>query len=703
MTSMSRLRQFAKAKLVHAAELVLKTGVPPRALGPLTRFAAVRGLDINGLAKCEPRPIDIDVVLARQPRERADVDNPLCSIVIPVFNKAEYTRQCIESLIREVRPGETEIIVVDNASTDDTAEVLRTFGDAVRVITNEENLFFVRGCNAGAARARGKYLVFLNNDTVVLPGWLDHLVWTIERDDTIGAVGSMFLYPDGRVQEAGSIIWRNGGADHYGGGGSPLSRKVSYARDVDYCSGASLLVRRHLFEQRGGFDEFYSPGYYEDVDLCFAIRDLGYRVVYQPTSRIVHFEGVTSGTDLSAGMKKFQTINQGKFRRKWGEILEREHYDRTKKNIDAAANRKHSSATYLVFDEKLPRPDRDAGSLRMLHILEVLARLGRVIFVPVFGDMDRSAEELLWKRGIETAGMPFWHRYAGAKTRAAILSRPSVADLLIEKVRRLNPKGAIVYDMVDVHFLRLTREMTTTSEPTLAKAASEAESVEMDCARRADVTWCATVADQGVMLEKAPYLNTVVVPTIHVPRANTQPFAMRSGLLFVGNMSHRPNRDGVLYFLRHVLPLLRRSLPDAVIRIVGSGADNEITAFASADVHVLGHVADLEPIIDGARVFVAPLRFGAGSKGKIGECMAAGLPVVTSSIGAEGMGLIHRRNAMIADEPQNFADAIHELYKNESLWQQIADNARSHVAKTFSPDAVGDVIRRSVQTKGPGC
>jgi cellulose synthase/poly-beta-1,6-N-acetylglucosamine synthase-like glycosyltransferase len=208
--------------------------------------------------------------------DAAQIDRtPRASIIIPVFNKAEFTFQCLRSLLREVDLNETEIIVVNNASTDETAELLARFGKLIHVINNEENRGFVDACNQGADVARGRHLVFLNNDAVVLTGWLDELIQTIETDETIGAVGSLFLYPDGRVQEAGAILWRDGSAFHYGWGGAADDPRFSFARDVDYCSGASLLVRRDLFQQLGGFDRRYAPAYYEDADICFGVRSLG--------------------------------------------------------------------------------------------------------------------------------------------------------------------------------------------------------------------------------------------------------------------------------------------------------------------------------------------------------------------------------------------------------------------------------------------
>ena len=303
---------------------------------------------------------------------RVDGEPPRTSIIIPVFNQAEYTFQCLRSLLREIDFGRDEVIVVDNASTDETRRVLAHFGQLVRVVSNEENRGFVEACNRGAAAARGRYLVFLNNDTEVLPGWLRHLVETVERDETIGAVGSMFLYPDGRVQEAGAGVWQSGEAFHYGWGASPDDRRYNFARDVDYCSGASLLIRKSLFDRLGGFDRRYAPAYYEDADLCFGVRSLGQRVVYQPASKLVHHEGGTAGTDTSTGFKHYQIVNRGKFVEKWRDTLVREHLPKSAANLGRAADRRRGPAL-IVFDERVPTPDRDAGSARMFVILKSLS------------------------------------------------------------------------------------------------------------------------------------------------------------------------------------------------------------------------------------------------------------------------------------------------------------------------------------------
>jgi GT2 family glycosyltransferase len=623
------------------------------------------------------------------------------SIIIPVFNKAEFTFQCIRSLLQEIDFSENEVIVIDNASTDQTEAVLAHFANLVRVILNEENRGFVDACNQGAAAARGKYLVFLNNDTKVLPGWLDNLVETIEANFENGAVGSMFLYPDGSIQEAGSIVWKNGGAHHYGWGASPDDRRFNFAREVDYCSAASLLIKKELFQSLGGFDQRFAPAYYEDVDLCFGVRSLGYKVIYQPMSRLVHYEGVTAGSDTTKGYKQFQIINREKFLEKWRAVLERDHLTKNERHLIRASNRNRDRPRIVVFDERVPSPDRDAGSLRMFLILKTLAKWCHMIFVPFNRPQSVEYEHALWKEGIETADAEDYRGLLqNENVKAAIVSRPGIAEAFIPRIRRVNPKAGIVFDMVDTHFLRLQREHEISGEAATLAEAERYRKLERKLAQLSDIVWSASADDKEVMAREVPGKRIEVVPTIHELRERGKPFEDREGLLFIGNLAHRPNADAVLFFMREVYPRLRQKLRGVRLDIIGDFGSDAIAAYNSEEVRVRGYVPDVEPYLRDARVFIAPLRFGAGIKGKVGEAMAHGIPVVTTSIGAEGFGLTHEFDVMIADDPESFATAIWQLYSDKELWQRVADNGRLRIEQYFTPEVIAKTINNSIKEMG---
>ena len=675
-------------------------------------LAAVHGLDINREwnVRATPKPLAAESWGARDFLFLLDAVNgaqatgatesaasPRTSIIIPVFNKVEYTFQCLRSLLREIDFNETEIIVVNNASSDETGEVLARFGALVRVIDNEENRGFVEACNQGAAAARGRFLVFLNNDTRVLEGWLKHLVETVEGNEHVGAVGSMLLYPDGLIQEAGAIVWRTGEAFHYGWGAPSDDRRYTFAREVDYCSGASLLVRKDIFERLGGFDRRFAPAYYEDADLCFGVRALGYKVVYQPLSRLIHDEGATAGTDTQAGFKRFQTINREKFFDKWREVLAREHFDDDPAHLAQAANRKRAPHV-IVFDDRIPAPDRDAGGARMAFILKALAEWSRPVFVSVGKRARPEYERLLWKEGIETASATDYPRLIKERDFcAAILSRPAVAETMLPLIRRADRRIKIVFDTVDIHFVRLEREFAVSGEARVAADAARYRKLETSLARRSDLVWCTSIEDKQAIAREAGGVDTAIIPTIHRLHGRGLPFDERRDLIFIGNFQHNPNADAVQHFVKEIYPLIRQSIPELKFRIVGDHPPPEIRAAESEAVEALGYVPNIDRLFHESRVFVAPIRFGAGVKGKIGEALAYGLPVVTTSIGAEGIGLRHAEQALIADTPEDFAAAVVRLYRDKDLWTRLAESGYHHLEQHFSPEVVGAVINDSIK------
>ena len=640
----------------------------------------------------------MDAVAGRKDRQ-PDPDRPITtSIILLCYNKIDLTFQCLRSLLREVNLAETEIIVVNNASTDETKEVLALFDGFIRVLNNDENVGFVHGNNRGAALARGKYLVFINNDTVVLPGWLDEMVKTAEDDPQVGVVGPMFIYPDWTIQEAGGIVWRNADAHHYGWGRSPDDPRFNFAREVDYITGASLFIRKELWDELGGFDTRYAPIYYEDTDICFGVRALGFKVLYQPLSRILHFEGATTGTDTNTGTKRFQVINRKKFHEKWREVLERDHFVPGDVRIERAANRK-AGARVLVFDDRFPTPDRDAGSARMALILKSLARTGQCTFISLGKLRQPEFERQLKGEGVEIAPVIDYKRLLKERRfDVALLSRPDVAGGLLNSIKRTAPRIKTIFDTVDIAFVRLEREFQLTGDKETAREARRYKRLEKRLARSCDQVWCVTAEDQAALAGEAPGARFAIIPTIHPLQDRGKSFDEREGLVFIGNYLHRPNVDAVHYFMREVYPAVRKTLPGVRLFIVGDNAPPEFAEYASDEVTVTGYLGDVGPLFESCRIFIAPLRFGSGIKGKIGQALSYGLPVVTTSVGAEGMSLENRREALIANEANEFAAGVIDIYNDGALWQQLSDNGYRHVARHFAPEVVEEKIRAAIDT-----
>jgi O-antigen biosynthesis protein len=249
---------------------------------------------------------------------------PLVSIIVPVHNQLEFTLRCLMAMAAWPSRASAEVIVCDDGSDDDTPAVVGALG-GIRYLRNEQNLGFLRTCNRAAGEARGSYLVFLNNDTQVQEGWLDAMLALFEADARTGLVGARLVFPDGLLQEAGGIVWRDGSGHHVGRYDDPLKPEYNQVREVDYCSGACLMIETALFRQLGGFDERYAPAYYEDTDLAFRVRQAGRKVLYQPQAVVVHHEGASHGTDIRRGVKAHQVVNQERFRERWRKVLEQFH------------------------------------------------------------------------------------------------------------------------------------------------------------------------------------------------------------------------------------------------------------------------------------------------------------------------------------------------------------------------------------------
>lgn len=210
------------------------------------------------------------------------------SIVVVLHNRAELTLRCLTSLAAQRIAG-FELIIADNGSTDRTAALLARISGAV-VIRNKENLGYLLAVNAAAARARGAALLLLNNDTVLLPGALQRALAVLAGDPGIGAVGGRVLFPNGRLQEAGSFLWRNASGGPFGLFANPDRPQFNVPRDADYVSGAFLMTRTSIFQALGGFDTSFAPAYYEETDYCFRLRATGYRCVYDPGISLIHLQ-----------------------------------------------------------------------------------------------------------------------------------------------------------------------------------------------------------------------------------------------------------------------------------------------------------------------------------------------------------------------------------------------------------------------------
>ncbi len=631
-------------------------------------------------------------------------DNPLVSVIIPVYGKIEYTLYCLASIASNPPQAAFELIIIDDCSPDNSIEVLGNI-KGIRLIQNEQNQGFIRSCNAGAKAAQGEYLYFLNNDTEVTQGWMDELLRTFQEFPGTGLAGSKLIYPDGRLQEAGGIIWQDGSAWNFGHSQDPLFPIYNYAREVDYCSGASIMVPKILFDELGGFDEYYLPAYCEDSDLALKIRDQGYRVIYQPMSTIIHYEGITSGTDTSQGTKAYQIENTKKLYERWKDRLRTHQLPGM--DVDNAKDRR---ATYrvLVLDHCTPTPDQDAGSVTVFNSMLLLREMGfQVTFIPENNflylpdyttALQRIGVEVLYAPYITSVEMHI--KEFGSRYDLALLSRPMVVEFHLMAIRKYCLKIKILYYTHDLHFLRMSREAELFEDQRKQVAADEMKQREFNAILMCDASIVVTENELELLRPEFPEKNIYVLPLILNIPGTEKSFADRRDIVFVGGYQHTPNVDAVQYFVAEVMPLIRKQLPGSCFYVVGSKPPSEIKALASEDVVITGFVEDLTPLLDKMRISVAPLRYGAGIKGKIGTAMAVGLPVVATPLAVEGMSLTSGENILVADGAEAFADTIVSLYQDKTLWNRISQNSVTFADKAWGAESAYRILSEIIADLG---
>jgi glycosyltransferase involved in cell wall biosynthesis len=456
------------------------------------------------------------------------------------------------------------------------------------------------------------------------------------------------------------------------------------------------MVPKALFESVGGFDSRYAPGYYEDTDLAFKLRRAGYKVLYQPLSEVIHYEGATGGTDLTAGAKKYQDINCSTFAQTWAAELKKKPA-----NGDLALLRQLPAGrkNILVIDHHLPMADRDSGSLRMFQILKILHALGhRVTFVPDnLADIPLYTGELQ-KRGIKVIHYPYIKKVRdyliahGSEFDVVVLSRCQFARKHIADVRLYAPLSRIIFDTVDLHFLREEREAHLTGDPEILRKAKETKQWEYELIDQSHETWVVSSVEQRLLREQRPDKSIQLVSNIVDVPGSKMPYALRRDWLFIGSFQHPPNIDAVLFFLKEIYPLINEHLGYAKFYIIGDKVPPEIVALANEKIIVAGLQRDVRTFFDSVRLSVAPLRFGAGVKGKINQSMAFGVPVVATSVAVEGTGLRDREEILVADQPKDFAKAVIELYQSEQLWNRISENGLTKTRALYSTDAAHEKL-----------
>lgn len=630
------------------------------------------------------------------------VSEPDVSIIVPVFNKIEYTLRCLRALSCQESALTFEVILADDHSMDETPEVAELITGLI-CVRNTKNLGFLLNCNKAAKAAKGKYIVFLNNDTTPFTNWLSELLAPLVRDKKVGLTGSMLLYSDGTLQEAGGFIFEDASGWNYGRNGDPDDCRYSFVREVDYCSGASIAISKELWTQLGGFDEYYEPAYYEDTDLAFRIRSLGYKVVYTPFSKTVHFEGISSGTDLSSGVKKYQSVNRPKFQQRWQHELSLRPKP---KSANFSVWKPYKKRALLWIDALTPTPDKDSGSVDAFNFLKTAHENGwGVSFIPFFNQNHAASyTESLQRLGIQCWYQPYlkslrhYLEVHGPELDIVVLSRITVASKVIDDVKRYAPQAKIIFNTVDLHFLRQARKNVIVKKHTQHDG-SDVDSLrkqELGMIERADLTILISPKEEAIVKELLPSAKTSVIPIIRNIPGRKAGFYDRRDICFLGGFLHPPNQDAVQYFLNNIWSLVKQKLPDCRFVIAGSNMPDNIKALASEDIVVKGFVPDLSTLFETVRLSIVPLRYGAGMKGKIVSSLSFGVPVIATSVAVEGMNLKSGYDIAVADTPEAIADELYRVYTAVEAWESLSNRGLARAREQFSFEAVAPQILKTI-------
>ncbi|HCP80254.1 MAG TPA: hypothetical protein DIT67_01195 [Octadecabacter sp.] len=616
-------------------------------------------------------------------------DTPKVTVVIPAHNKVEVTYLALCSLLVAHNHASFEVIVIDDASSDETRQ-LEDIVNGITVLHNDTAQRFIRACNRGAAEAKGDFIALLNNDVEVTSGWLDELLDAFDRFENVGLAGAKLLYPNGALQDAGGIVWGTGNPWNYGNSQNPEDPRFSYARQADYLSGAAMMVPADLWRALDGFSSYMEPMYFEDTDFAFKVREAGYSTWFVPSSVVYHFEGMTSGTDVTTGFKKYQEVNRPKFKRRWAKDFAK--FGKEGSTPDLEKDR-GIVGRVLFIDYSTPRPDQDAGSYAALQEIRLVQSLGyKVSFLPSNMAHLGSYTEELQKMGVEMIYAPFYLSQSeylaqhAADFDAFYITRYYVARDVLSQLRKLAPEARVIFNNADLHFLREIRAAQSENDAVMLEKARQTRTDEMDIINNVDVVLSYNDVEHSVIqaysdgaakVVKCPWV--VDVPDMRMP------LSRRSGLSFLGSFRHHPNSEGVLWFIRDVLPAVVNSTASPInLSIYGAAMSDDIKALASDTVHPVGFVENISDAYDNHRIFVAPLRSGAGIKGKVLSALAHGIPCVLSPTAAEGIGLRNRYDCFIVNTPSEWASAIARLNEDDDLWHAMSANAQAYMRDAFS-------------------
>lgn len=614
---------------------------------------------------------------------------PRVSVIVVGWREAPYLLDCLAALARSAPRTPYEVLVVLNEPTAALAGAVARDLVGARVLAIEANLGFGGAVNLAARHARGAFLALLNDDAEVEPGWLDGLVDAATRRPEAAAIGGLVAFPDGRLQEAGSVLWADGWTSGVGRDLAAEDGRWHFERRVDYCSASSLLVRTSAFLAVGGFDEDYYPAYFEDVDLCLRLAQMAGPTWFTPLARVRHRESQSTNTTYRQFLME---RNHARFAERWRDALARRcPRENSPAGIDKAVRLASGARGHLlVIDDRTPDPAFGSGLGRMADVLRELVEDGGylVTFFPGSEegarDPDRMARarvelvrnDLVAYRGRLAEAIDDHLASRASRYDGVIISRPHNWERYGEALRARLPDAPLLYDAEAVYSRRIARQRALAgdlvSRLELGVELEQMQALERAIAAEADAIVCICGEEADVFRRLGAASVSVNPPQLAAAQPTPANLAQRADLAFVagwGAGAESPNADGLVWFVRSVLGRVRARVPGTRLLVSGAAPPRNVERLAGPGVELLGAVADLRALYRAARVVVVPIRHGAGVKLKTIEALQHAVPVVSTSVGAEGIPLADPSAVCVADDPAAFADALVTLLTDDEAWQ----------------------------------
>lgn len=624
--------------------------------------------------------------------------SPKVSVIIVLFNQAELTYNCLKSLSHS-KGVELELIIVDNCSTDRTATLLsRTSG--AHIIQNKVNKHFLAGANQGASVARGEYLLFLNNDAEVLEDTIANAALAMATNTSIGALGARIIRPDGFLQEAGCYILRDGSTFGFGVGDDPFSTRYSNKRVVDYCSGAFLLTRETTFRGLAGFDEAFSPAYFEDVDYCLRLSKAGLKTMYDPSVTVFHSEKSSSENRTTA--EYLTDKNRLQIRRNHRDILIKKPFPPIRFGTSTTGRK------ILIIDNAFPDSKEGQGFPRAELLLSEIIKMGfEVTFLalnqttpPVLPGAHSNIHFVAIGDDLDFEIALGKHAH-GAKI--ILVSRsPNMERFshIYPFVAAIDDDTPIIFDAEALFANRAILEASVLEG--LELSATEIRDIiskEVKLTEDADLVLTVSKPEANTFLEHGAKNVHVVSHVAHL-RDEVPGFENRQGLLMVGPIlnAKTPNADGFKWFLEKVLPLIRAKLPLPLQLQHAGKFELSEREFPAGSFQSYGMVENLSALYDSNRVFIAPIRFGAGIPIKVVEAVSNGIPVVATKLLATQLEWNDGEELLIGESPDDFAAACVRLYSDQSLWERIQTKAKDRVLREYHKGRFEESLRQAFKT-----